>query len=174
MKLPEAIALMLEGKVMVDRFNDRYRIAMEDNQLCALEWLDDDPRRVVSDLLQQVQRLQRSAPRRAAGRRTRSDHRYTDRAQADAGTHQRNTRNQKRQQTPNTPPASAPPGTDPRYVAALATLGLEWGASRDAIKQAHRRLVKQHHPDMGGRPEDFHRVNDAYQLLVFDTKAVCM
>ena len=45
-------------------------------------------------------------------------------------------------------------------------LGLEWGASKQAIKQAHRRLVKQHHPDVGGTAEAFRRVNDAYQFLV--------
>jgi len=45
-------------------------------------------------------------------------------------------------------------------------LGLAWGASRDAIKKAHRRLVKQHHPDVGGEAEAFRRVNDAYQLLM--------
>jgi curved DNA-binding protein CbpA len=45
-------------------------------------------------------------------------------------------------------------------------LGLRWGASRDAIKAAHRRLVKQHHPDLGGSAEAFRRVNEAYQQLV--------
>jgi len=55
---------------------------------------------------------------------------------------------------------------DPRRVAALSVLGLEWGASKQAIKQAHRRLVKQHHPDVGGTAEAFRRVNDAYQFLV--------
>ena len=51
-------------------------------------------------------------------------------------------------------------------MAALSVLGLEWGASKQAIKQAHRRLVKQHHPDVGGTAEAFRRVNDAYQFLV--------
>ena len=49
---------------------------------------------------------------------------------------------------------------------ALAVLGLEVGASAEAIKRAHRRLVKQHHPDMGGSAEAFRRVNEAYQRLV--------
>lgn len=58
------------------------------------------------------------------------------------------------------------PGSDPRRAAAYQQLGLAWGASRDAIKKAHRRLVKQHHPDVGGEAEAFRRVNDAYQLLM--------
>ena len=49
---------------------------------------------------------------------------------------------------------------------ALAVLGLKVGASAEAIKRAHRRLVKQHHPDMGGSAEAFRRVNEAYQQLV--------
>jgi curved DNA-binding protein CbpA len=35
-----------------------------------------------------------------------------------------------------------------------------------AVKAAHRRLVKRHHPDMGGDAESFRRINDAYQLLM--------
>jgi hypothetical protein len=49
---------------------------------------------------------------------------------------------------------------------ALAELGLERGASRDAVKAAHRRLVKRHHPDMGGEVEAFHRIDAAYRLLI--------
>ena len=49
---------------------------------------------------------------------------------------------------------------------ALAVLGLEQGATAEAIKRAHRRLVKLHHPDMGGSAEAFRRVNEAYQQLV--------
>jgi curved DNA-binding protein CbpA len=45
-------------------------------------------------------------------------------------------------------------------------LGLEPGATAEAIKRAHRRLVKLHHPDMGGSAEAFRRVNEAYQQLV--------
>jgi hypothetical protein len=49
---------------------------------------------------------------------------------------------------------------------ALAILELAWGASPAAVKAAHRRLVKVHHPDMGGDAESFRRINDAYQLLI--------
>ncbi|WP_010317492.1 J domain-containing protein [Synechococcus sp. CB0205] len=104
----------------------------------AIEWLDDDPQRVVLELRQR----QRTSNHNN-NRRTRSDQRRTDRQ------HQ-----------------STDQGRDPRRVAALSVLGLEWGASKQAIKQAHRRLVKQHHPDVGGTAEAFRRVNDAYQFLV--------
>ena len=55
---------------------------------------------------------------------------------------------------------------DPSRADAYRQLGLTWGASREAIKQAHRRLVKQHHPDVGGDAAAFRRVNAAYQLLI--------
>lgn len=105
----------------------------------ASEWLDEDPRRVVLELRQRQQQATGS------GRRTRSDQRRTDRQQAD------------QQQSDQ--------HHDPR-TAALVVLGLQVGASQEAIKQAHRRLVKQHHPDMGGSAEAFRRVNEAYQLLL--------
>ena len=100
----------------------------------AIEWLDDDPQRVVLELRQR---------QRTSHRRTRTDQRRPDRQ-----------------------PQSTDQGRDPRRVVALSVLGLEWGASTQAIKQAHRRLVKQHHPDVGGTAEAFRRVNDAYQFLV--------
>ena len=53
---------------------------------------------------------------------------------------------------------------------ALAVLGLAEGASLAAIKRAHRRLAKLHHPDMGGSAESFRRINEAYQQLVIDPK----
>ncbi len=64
------------------------------------------------------------------------------------------------------PPSGSGSGGDRRQLAALETLGLAWGASRASIKAAHRRLVKQHHPDMGGDAESFRLINDAYQLLI--------
>lgn len=51
-------------------------------------------------------------------------------------------------------------------VEALAILELSWGASLAAVKAAHRRLVKLHHPDMGGDAEAFRRINAAYQVLI--------
>lgn len=100
----------------------------------ASEWLEEDPRRVVADLLQRMQQS-------GANRRTRSDRRTTDRDQESAQ-------------------------TDQRKLVALDVLGLPANASAPAIKQAHRRLVKRHHPDMGGSTEAFRRVNEAYQYLM--------
>ena len=85
------------------------------------------------------QQLQQSESRRR-GRRTRTDQRRTDQRRSDE-----------------------PQGS---RAAALAVLGLDAGATAEAIKQAHRRLVKQHHPDMGGSAEAFRRVNEAYQRLM--------
>ena len=102
----------------------------------ASEWLDEDPRRVVEQLRQ---RRDPSSSKRQ-GSRTRTDQRRTDRVDFE---HPR----------------------DPRR-AALRVLGLNADASLTEIKQAHRRLVKQHHPDLGGSAEAFRRVNEAYQSLV--------
>ncbi|MEB3165897.1 MAG: J domain-containing protein [Cyanobacteriota bacterium] len=55
---------------------------------------------------------------------------------------------------------------DPRRREALTLLGLEPDASPAAVKAAHRRLVKRHHPDMGGDVESFRRVDAAYRLLI--------
>ena len=108
----------------------------------AIEWLDDAPQRVVLEL------RQRQGSRQSKNRRTRSDQRRTDR------------------QHQSSHGSTGAGGRDPRREAALSVLGLEWGASKQAIKQAHRRLVKQHHPDVGGTAEAFRRVHDAYQFLV--------
>ena len=115
----------------------------------ALEWLDDDPQRVVADL--------RARQRRESSRRTSSDHGQQGRGRDPAGSGA----GQKRQ-----PAAEPPAGACSRRIEALRALGLPWGASTEAIKRAHRRLAKQHHPDMGGRAEDFHRISQAYQVLV--------
>ena len=108
----------------------------------ARQWLADEPRRVVAELRQQCQRLEQRRGSHGASARSRQDH------------------------TAREAPPGPPPGSDPRRAAAYRQLGLAWGASRDAIKKAHRRLVKQHHPDVGGEAEAFRRVNDAYQLLM--------
>ena len=49
---------------------------------------------------------------------------------------------------------------------ALAVLGLTAGATQEQIKQAFRRLVKRHHPDVGGSARAFRRLNEAYQRLM--------
>lgn len=140
--------------------------------ISALEWLDDAPSRVVSDLRHELQRLERRqahrqpGKQRTTGRRTRSDQRKTDRTETTGSQEQRHSHDRHQQQARSQSRGSAPFDADPQRVNAYQVLGLQWGASLASIKQAHRRLVKQHHPDMGGRAEDFHRINTAYQLLV--------
>jgi DnaJ-class molecular chaperone len=46
-----------------------------------------------------------------------------------------------------------------------STLGVAENASPDEIKQAYRRLAKQHHPDMGGDTATFQRIQEAYNVL---------
>ena len=107
----------------------------------ASEWLDEDPARVVSELHQRQthsSRRQTEANRRQT-RRTRSDRRTTDRE-----------------------PSAAAVSEEEQ---ALAVLGLQVGATQEQIKQAFRRLVKRHHPDVGGSAHAFRRVNEAYQQL---------
>ena len=51
---------------------------------------------------------------------------------------------------------------------AYKVLGLQPGASREAIKAAHRRLMQRVHPDHGGSDELAARVNKAKDLLLGD------
>jgi curved DNA-binding protein CbpA len=45
------------------------------------------------------------------------------------------------------------------------SLGLQFDATPEAIKSAYRRLAGTHHPDRGGSPEVFHRIQAAYEVL---------
>jgi DnaJ-domain-containing protein 1 len=60
-----------------------------------------------------------------------------------------------------------PPGDDgPTEREAYETLGLDPGASEDAVRRAYRAKVKEVHPDAdGGDEEAFKRVNRAYERL---------
>jgi hypothetical protein len=49
---------------------------------------------------------------------------------------------------------------------AYAILGLEPGASRDAIMEAYKRLMKKMHPDQGGSTYLAQRINLARDVLV--------
>ncbi len=114
----------------------------------ASEWLEEDPRRVVMDLCQR-QELdadsggsgQTEESRR--GRRTRSDRRSSDRRSPHRDV-----------------------GPEGARSEALKVLGLKPGATQQMIRKAYRRLVKQHHPDVGGSKAAFRRVHEAYQLLL--------
>ena len=48
---------------------------------------------------------------------------------------------------------------------ARQVLGVGADATADEIKAAYRQLAKQHHPDAGGDPERFHRIQQAYEQL---------
>lgn len=45
------------------------------------------------------------------------------------------------------------------------TLGVKPGASDEEIKKAYRKAAIQNHPDKGGDPEKFKKINDAYYNL---------
>ena len=49
---------------------------------------------------------------------------------------------------------------------ALQILGLREGAGRDAIRDAHRRLMRLNHPDTGGSPTLATKVNEAKDYLL--------
>jgi DnaJ-domain-containing protein 1 len=45
-------------------------------------------------------------------------------------------------------------------------LGVRPDATKDLVTLAYRRLVKQHHPNASGDPEQFHRIQQAYDQAV--------
>jgi hypothetical protein len=47
----------------------------------------------------------------------------------------------------------------------FSALGVVPGSSEDAIKNAYRKLVKVHHPDLGGKADTFMRIQRAYENL---------
>jgi hypothetical protein len=133
----------------------------------AVEWLNDEPLRVVEELRQRVERLEQrqgqgqnqgtqsqgTGPRRRRGTRT-ENHSQANQSQS-----------QNQTDPSGGPRPGATPGTDPRSEA-LQLLGLEVGASPQAIKRAYWRLAKTHHPDLGGDAEAFRRIDAAYRLLM--------
>jgi DnaJ-class molecular chaperone len=44
-------------------------------------------------------------------------------------------------------------------------LGIQPGASEDEIKKAYRKKAMKHHPDKGGNPEEFKKIQGAYDKL---------
>ena len=45
------------------------------------------------------------------------------------------------------------------------TLGVPRDADQDTIKKAYRKLAMKHHPDHGGDPTEFQKINEAYETL---------
>ncbi|MFM7733834.1 MAG: J domain-containing protein [Cyanobium sp.] len=117
--------------------------------LRAPEWLSADPRRVVADLLADAAELQARH----------HNHQHSEREQHERQERERQQQEQRNRQRP------AKGGDDPRRQA-LEILGLGPGASLREVKAAHRRLVKRHHPDLGGDVESFRRIDAAYRLLI--------
>lgn len=58
------------------------------------------------------------------------------------------------------------PKPDPVLRAAERVLGVSHTAGRDAILQAHRRVIARVHPDRGGSAQDVHRADDARDVLL--------
>jgi hypothetical protein len=58
------------------------------------------------------------------------------------------------------------PRTDMTRQEALATLGLQEGATDQEIRAAHRRLILRMHPDAGGTAELAARINRAKDVLL--------
>lgn len=65
-----------------------------------------------------------------------------------------------------TEPPPRGPRTDMTRQEALATLGLQEGATEDEIRAAHRRLILRMHPDAGGSAELAARINRAKDVLL--------
>ena len=47
----------------------------------------------------------------------------------------------------------------------LKLLGLQPGATQNDIRKAYYKLAKTHHPDAGGKPEQFQALLEAYERL---------
>ena len=49
-------------------------------------------------------------------------------------------------------------------------LGLSKGADTKDVKRAYKKATLKHHPDKGGNPEEFKKVQEAYEVLSDDNK----
>lgn len=50
------------------------------------------------------------------------------------------------------------------------TLGIDKSADTDEIRQAYKRLAKEHHPDRGGDAEKFKKIQEAHEVLTDENK----
>lgn len=126
----------------------------------AIEWLSDEPLRVVSELQRRLARQAPPGPFPGGDPGRRRGTRTANHSEAGADPRGSGGRKDAGRST-----ASAGPPPDPRR-AALSVLGLEAGASTQQIKRAYRQLAKAHHPDLGGDPEAFRRLDAAYRMLI--------
>lgn len=137
----------------------------------AVEWLGEAPLRVVEELLQRLEQLERRGTAASGRRGTRTANTSGAEGEtAGAGSRARQAAGgPSRGQTGGTQGsagASTSAGPSGSRARALALLGLEAGASAAAIKRAYRRLAKAHHPDLGGDAEAFRRLDAAYRSLL--------
>jgi hypothetical protein len=68
--------------------------------------------------------------------------------------------------TPEAPKRAAAIETKAPLLAWHRVLGVFASADEDAIKQAYRKLVLEHHPDRGGESERFRLVQRAYETAM--------
>lgn len=158
----------------------------------AIEWLSDEPLRVVAELLRLLERLEPQGPREPppgagaaggsqTGRRRGTRTANTSWAAGEPGGSGREAAGEGRGSTGSGRQRSGEgqrkgggsaggsdrsQGRTGGQREALALLGLEPGASLQMIKSAYRRLAKAHHPDLGGKAEAFQQLDAAYRLLL--------
>jgi len=66
--------------------------------------------------------------------------------------------------------AGGPPRKDIDTMEYYNTLGVPKSATASDIKKAYRRMAIQKHPDKGGDPEEFKKLQEAYEVLSDDDK----